>query len=147
MSLDLSNLSNDGTMALLPPSALPKLRRLAIGRVAASAQDTVWATVVLYLPQLTSLSNQPLQAIMAAPGSARWTRAFGVVSHTLTHVELPCGLEPWIVTKLQQNAPGKQCCWRGKSHVLAYTAAVMFAARVSGAWGCVFVCVCVCVCT
>lgn len=112
-----------GCEVQLPPThELPALRHLTVGFVARDCQATMWASLRPYLPQLVSLviKDQPDDAVIgdnssdedvdeAPHGTHRkpsWSLAFGpTVSHTLTRLEVPCNLYPWLVTLLHRCTP------------------------------------------
>ncbi len=94
----------EGAVKLPPPSALPALRRVAIGWACASAQEELFLSLAPFLPQLERLTVQEQAAL--APRRL-WETLFNpsTTSTTLQHLTVPFALSPWFVALLQRYTP------------------------------------------
>ncbi len=106
-TLHLQSPSPSGVTAQLP--SIPTLRHLVIGAVADPSQAAMWASAAPCAKQLTSLCIKPQpDAALTEAGLPLWSTIFDHPTHTLTHLDVPVKLQPWLVRLLHQAAPRVQ---------------------------------------
>ncbi len=101
-TLELGSPGDKGYSAQLPPpSHLPSLRELTLGRAAEGTHASLWASVAPYLPQLTSLTIAEQPA--GAPPALIFSRTHPTT--TLTEFSVYGYLTPALAGLLQTAAP------------------------------------------